>query len=45
MEGFFLGFSNGPICLAHCLPVMAPYFMAETTGARQIAFFSLEIPE
>lgn len=29
MEGFLLGLSNGTVCLAHCAPVIVPYFLSE----------------
>lgn len=38
MEGFFLGLSSGTVCLAHCLPVMVPYFLGEANGPARSAF-------
>ncbi len=35
MEGFFLGISSGTVCLAHCLPVMVPYFLGEANGVKR----------
>ncbi len=34
MEAFLLGLSSGTICLAHCAPVIVPYFMGEGNNTR-----------
>ena len=35
MEGFLLGLSSGTICLAHCAPVLVPYFLGEGSYLRR----------
>lgn len=35
MEGFLLGLSNGTTCLAHCAPVIVPYFLGEGNNTRR----------
>jgi len=32
MQGFFLGLSNGLVCLAYCAPVFVPYMLGEGNG-------------
>ncbi len=38
-EGFLLGLSTGFYCLASCLPLLAPYMMAEGRVAWKFNFF------
>lgn len=35
MEGFLLGLSHGTTCLAHCAPVIVPYFLGEGSDRRK----------
>ena len=35
MEGFLLGLSNGTTCLAHCAPVIVPYFLGEGENTKR----------
>lgn len=35
MEGFLLGLSSGTTCLAHCAPVIVPYFLGEGKNTRR----------
>lgn len=38
MGGFLLGLSNGTTCLAHCAPVIVPYFLGEGNTTRRNIF-------
>ncbi len=38
-EGFLLGLSTGFYCLSACLPMLAPYLLAEGTAAWRINFY------
>lgn len=38
-EGFLLGLSTGAYCLASCLPVLAPYLMAEGRAVWNFNFY------
>jgi len=38
-EGFLLGLSTGFYCLASCLPLLAPYLMAEGKAAWKFNFY------
>ena len=38
-EGFLLGLSTGFYCLASCLPLLAPYLMAEGKALWKFNFF------
>jgi sulfite exporter TauE/SafE len=35
MEGFLLGLSNGTTCIAHCAPVIVPYFLGEGNETKR----------
>lgn len=37
VEGFLLGISSGTICLAHCGPVIVPFFLSEGENTRKNA--------